>query len=82
MGRSPDGELKARRLELKKAMAELTALREQVAMAERSILGSQYVPRALSPPHAPSTSYAYPRPAALREAWRRGAALRLQCARR
>lgn len=40
MGRLLAGELTARRLELENAMAELAELREQVAMAERSILDS------------------------------------------
>jgi hypothetical protein len=40
MRRSLDRELTARQLELENAMAELFKLREQVSMAERSILDS------------------------------------------
>lgn len=51
MAKSLNGELQARRLELEKAMAELSALRERVAIAEHVVLDSQFVLRALSPPH-------------------------------
>ena len=42
MGRSLDGELRAKQLYLEQAMAELAALREQVAKAEQMISDSQF----------------------------------------
>jgi len=52
MGRALEEELRARGLELEKAKAEIFELREQVAIAERSIWDSQFLRGALSPPHA------------------------------